>query len=123
MNNLQRSSIDSMADRARNADLNRHLAQQEAADHRAELVEARTKQLMDKGEDYHPWTFENFTEAIENAPEAERKMMFNLIAAAVDLGLNNDHGNHMALVGLRQLVERYCTKGAAARADAEDYEL
>ena len=102
--------------------LNHHLNKESEAERRAEMVEQRTKDLMQVGEAWHPWTFENFEEAIVEAPKAERMQMFILIASAVDLGLKNDHGNHLALVGLRQLVERYCTEGAAKAADAEDYE-
>jgi len=112
----------STEDRYFERQLKAHLAQQDAAERRADMVEQRTKDLMQKGESWHPWTFENFEEAIGNAPEAQRKVMFSCIASAVDSGLNNDHANHCALVAVRQLVERYCTEGAAKAADAEDYE-
>ena len=115
-----------------NADHARYYAQQEAAERRAAMVEQRTKDLMQVGEEYHPWSFQNFEEAIANAPDSDRVLMFTYIAAAVDQGLKNDHTNHLALVGLRQLVERYWTKCAAQAADeeltdlsdfdAEDYE-
>jgi len=103
-------------------ELNHHLNKESEAELRAAMVEQRTKDLMQVGEAWHPWSFENFEEAIGNAPEAQRKVMFSCIASAVDGGLNNDHANHCALVAVRQLVERYCTEGAAKATDAEDYE-
>lgn len=101
------AQIDRMVDRAQRNELNRFLADQEEEELRAERVEERTKELMQPGEDYHPWTFENFEEAIENAPDAQRKTLFACVTEAVGTGLNNDHANHLAMVAMRQLVERY----------------
>ncbi len=107
-------------DRYHARQLDRFLAEQDAAEQRAARVEERAKDLMQPGEDYYPWTFENFEEAIGNAPDAQRKMLFACVSEAVDAGLQNDHANHLALVALRQLNERYWTEVAAKCADAEE---
>lgn len=110
---------DALYERHKSAELNAYLDKCAAAERHAEAVEERAKYLMQIGEDFHPWTFQNFTEAIENAPDAYRKTMFACIAEAVNSGLQNNHANHLALVAVRQLVERYWTECAAKAADAE----
>jgi hypothetical protein len=116
------AQIGQMYERARDNELSRYLAKQEAAEIRAAMVEQRTKDLMQVGQDFYPWEFANFEEAVDNAPLAERKIMFSFIAAAVGSGFNNEYANHAALVAVRQLVERYWVVVAAKVADAEDFE-
>lgn len=62
---------------------------------------------MSAHEKIHPWEFVDFTEAIENASELKRKLMFCAIATAVNLDLKNDHANHLAMVSIRQLIDDY----------------
>lgn len=57
-----------------------------------------------------PWTFIEFTEAIEHATEAQRRVMYCSIAVSVDFGLKNDHANHLALTAICKLVEDYWEK-------------
>jgi hypothetical protein len=114
------SDIDRMVERGQRNELNRFLAAEHTQEIRAEQIEQRAKSLMRVGEEYHPWSFENFEEAIGNAPDAERKVMFATIAEAVASGLKNDHCNHMALVAIRQMNERYWTKLAVCVAERDD---
>lgn len=96
-----------------------HLKTLDEAEAEAERVEQRAKYLTQPGEEFHPWTFDNFEEAIGNAPEAERKVMFATIAAAVDSNLKNDNNNHLALVSVRCMVERYWLEIATKKAERE----
>lgn len=114
------SEIDRMVERGQRNELNRFLERESLAEVRAEQTEQRAKDLMRMGEEYHPWTFENFEEAIGNAPDANRKIMFATIAEAVSVGLVDNHRNHLALVAVRQLVERYWTELAVSVAERDD---
>ncbi len=88
-------------------DLSQHLDAEAASVRRYELIEEEALYLVQEGQKFHPWTFKHFTEAIENAPRGDRIAMFASIASAVDLQLNNQYSNHMALAAIQQLVERY----------------
>lgn len=112
------AEIDRMVERAQRNELNRFLGKEAAEERHAEEIEQRAKDMMQVGEEYHPWTFANFDEAIGNAPDAERMVMFATIAAAVDLDLKNEYSNHMALVAIRQLNERYWMEAATRAAES-----
>jgi len=89
------------------SDLNRYLDTEAAKERRAESIVQHARDLIQQGEEFYPWTFNHFEEAIGNAPRGYCVLMFATITAAVDLDLKNDHSNHMALVAVRQLMERY----------------
>jgi hypothetical protein len=98
------------------SDLNRFLDAEAAEVRRYELIEEQALYLVQEGQDFHPWTFEHFTEAIENAPKGDCIAMFASVASAVDLQLNNQYSNHMALSAIQQLVEKYWLKCATHEA-------
>jgi len=112
------AEIDRMVERAQRNELNRFLDKQDDEERHAEEIGQRAKDMMQVGEEYHPWTFTNFEEAIGNAPDSERMVMFATISAAVDLDLKNDHSNHIALVAIRQLSERYWMEAATRAAES-----
>lgn len=99
------------------SDLNRFLDAEAAEVRRHELIEEEALYLVQEGQEFHPWTFEHFEEAIGNAPTGDRKVMFATIASAVDLNLDNPHANSVALVAVKQLVEKYWL--ACAKHEAE----
>jgi len=88
-------------------DLNRFLDAVAAEERRYELIEQESLNQIQPGQEFYPWTFEHFEEAIGNAPNGDRAIVFASIASAVDQHLDNDFTNHTALVAIRQLVERY----------------
>lgn len=92
--------------------LNRFLDAEAAAERQAELIEEQALYLVQKGQEFYPWTFDHFEEAIGNAPNGDRIAMFATIAAAVDLHLDNHHANHIALTAVKQLMEKYWMKCA-----------
>jgi hypothetical protein len=104
---MSETHIEQASDRAFRADLNAHLDNEASTERRAALIVQHARDLIQKGEEFYPWTFNHFEEAIGNAPRGYCVLMFATIAAAVDLDLKDDHSNHMALVAVRQLVERY----------------
>lgn len=97
----------SIEKKAFRADLNHFLDAEAAKERQDELIEEQASYLVQEGQEFYPWTFDHFEEAIGNAPNGDRITMFATIAAAVDLRLNNQYANHTALVAIRQLAERY----------------
>ena len=106
------TNTDGIEDRTFRSDLNRFLDAEAAAVRRYELIEQQALYLVQEGQDFHPWTFERFEEAIGNAPSGDRIAMFAIIASAVDLHLDNHFANHAALTAVQQLVEKYWLKCA-----------
>ncbi len=70
------------------------------------------KDLIQPGEQCDPWTPEHIEEAIGNSSEGYRKTMFACLIEAKSQNLSNNHANHLALVSIRQLVNRYWTEMA-----------
>ena len=101
------AQVERISDRACRADLTNHLDQEAEAERGAEMIESRAKELMQPHEWLDPWSFKIFTEAIENAPEGERKVMCATLAEASSRGLNDNMANHLALVSINQMVTRY----------------
>lgn len=102
------------------SDLNRYLDAEAAKERRYELIEEQALYLVQEGQEFHPWTFDHFEEAIGNAPNGDRIVMFATIASAVDLHLDNHYANHTALTAVKQLVEKYwlaCAKHEAEKND------
>jgi len=108
--------IEQASDRAFRADLNAHLDNEAFLERQAESIEQHARDLIQKGEEFYPWTFKHFEEAISNARSGERKVMFATIASAIDLHLDNHHANAVALVAVKQLVERYWLNSAILEA-------
>jgi len=99
-------------------DLNRFLDAEAAKDRLDNLIEEQALYLVQSGQECYPWTFEHFEEAIGNAPNGERMVLFATIASAVDLHLDNHLANHAALSAVKQLVEKYwleCAKHEAEK--------
>lgn len=101
------AQVERASDREFRIGLEKYLNRGDECARKAAMIEQRAKDMMQKNEWCDPWSFTNFTEAIENAPEHERKLMFSTVAEAVSQRLDNNHTNHLALVALRQMVERY----------------
>lgn len=87
-------------------DLHRFLEAEAEEQRREEQLEATALCMLQSAE-YDPWTYEHFEEATGNAPDANRRVMFAAIAAAVDSKFINNYTNHAALTAIRQLVEGY----------------
>jgi len=93
---------------------------QEKAEQREAMIEAMARDLVQPGQEYDPWKYENFMEAIENAPEAMRMNYFAAMAAAVvDSKLDNQYGNHLALSVVKRLVEDYWFEVAKVKTEKE----
>lgn len=99
------------------SDLNRYLDAEAAKERRDELIEEQAAYLVQVGQEFHPWTFDHFEEAIGNAPNGDRIVMFATIASAVDLHLDNHFANHTALTAVQHLVEKYWLKCAKHQAE------
>lgn len=106
------TTIDRASDRAFRVDLNAHLEAERASEIRAELLDEQAKDLTQPGQEFYPWTFAHFEEAMENSPHGYRALLFATVAAAVGLDLKDDNSNHMALCSIRQMVEKYWLKCA-----------
>lgn len=107
----------SIEGKAFRSDLNHFLDAEAAEVHRHELIEEQALYLVQTGQEFHPWTFKHFEEAIGNAPNGDRKVMFATIASAVDLNLDNHHANTCALIAVKQMVEKYWVKIAQQHAE------
>lgn len=99
------------------SDLSRYLDAEAIKERRYELIEEQALYLVRPDQEFHPWTFDHFEEAIGNAPNGDRILMFATIASAVDLSLDNLYANHTALTAVKQLVEKYWL--ACAKHEAE----
>lgn len=104
-------------DRAFKTALNDFLEREAEAQRRAEMTEQFAEDLILKGAEFYPWTFDHFEEAMGNATNGERALAFATIASAVDFNLDNPHANHMALVSVKQMVERYWLESARSYAE------
>jgi hypothetical protein len=111
------AAIDRASDRSFKADLNAFLDNEAALERHAELIEQYAHDLIQAGQEFYPWTLDHFEEAMIHAPSGNRIAVFATIAAAVDLDLKNDLSNHMALVAVRQLMERYWLDCAMQKAE------
>ena len=112
--------IERAGDRSFKADLNAYLDNDAALERRAESIEQYAYDLIQAGQEFYPWTLEHFEEAMVNAPSGNRIAVFATIAAAVDLDLKNDMSNHMALVAVRQLMNRYWLDCARQEVEKND---
>ena len=111
------------SDRVFKSELDDFLSEQARTQRRAELIDQYALYLIQKGEEYYPWTFVHYEEAMGNAPEADRRVAFITVAAAVDLGLCNEHANHLALTAIRKLAEDYWKSIASEEAEKRYYNL
>ncbi len=77
------------------------------AEHREEIIRERIKRLMMRGEKYDPMSYANFFEAIDNAAEMDRNLIWNLIFAADKRRYDDDFRNRTALVAISNTVFDY----------------
>lgn len=105
--------IERAGDKEFRHDLDAFLSAEEDAELREIALEEQAQFLISPDQACYPWTFDHFEEAIGNASEANRKLIFATLAAAIlDFNLDNPACNHIALVALRQVVEGYWLKCA-----------
>ncbi len=91
-----------------------------AASAREASIADRVAELTAPGGDYHPWTIQNFQEAIAEASQAHIRIVVALTAAAaMDGNCHNDHSNHFALEAIRKSVETYWHDMALSKAEHE----
>ena len=109
MSGTNTAAIERAGDRAFRRELHTFLEDQVSAERKAELLNEQAQYLIQPGQEYDPFTFDHFEEALANAPKGDRMA----VAAAVDLKMDNHFSNHMALVALHQVVERYWLNCAA----------
>jgi len=106
-------------DKAFRAELNQYLDAKAAEERRIEAKANHAADLMDKGQPDDPWTFEHFEEAMANAPEAARKLMWEYFEDANNSHFTNGKKNYLALKAMSLMVETYWMQIAIQ--DAEDY--
>ena len=111
--------VQKLFDREFRADINRHINNEDEADRKAAMIKEAAKDLVQPGQEFHPWTFDNFTEAIENAPRGERMVMFASISEADHRGLNDNFANHLALTSITKMVEDYWNRAAIVQAEKD----
>ena len=117
MSEINTADVEKASDRAFRRDLNTFFEDQVSADRRAEFINEQAQYLIQPGQEYDPFTFEHFEEALVNAPKGDRMAVFATVAAAIDLKLDNHFSNHIALVALHQVVERYWLNCARQQAE------
>lgn len=95
-----------------------HLRNEEDYQLRQEAFEAsleeRARDLMVEGEEFYPWTFERFEEAIGNAPEVNRRTLFEYVYLALKM-TGEDYINAADMVigkELRTIAENYWLEAA-----------
>lgn len=110
------ADVDRASDKTFRSELNAYLDKEAEKEREAEMAEDYAKHLLEEGEEFHPWTFAHFEEAIANASYPERMTAYVTIATAVELHLSNVYSNHMAVEALRQLVENYWEEAAKQKA-------
>ena len=111
--------VERMADSALRADLNNHFCREAEADRKVAMIEERAKDMTQPGEEFHPWTFDHFTEAIGNAPRGEQMVMFASISEAEHRGLNDNFANNLALTSITKMVKDYWNRAAIVQAEKD----
>ena len=104
-------------DRAFRSELNQHLAKEVAQELRAEAVKELARYMVQKDEEFYPWTFEHYEEAIANASKVERLVLWSALLKVANDGLKNSSKNEFALSILQETVERYWYNLALQEAD------
>ena len=90
---------------------------QDKAEQREAMIEAMARDLVQPGQEYDPWNYDNFFEAIENAPEHMRMLIHANIAGANEMNFKVEPGNYLALLMIKKLVEDYWFEVAKVKAD------
>jgi hypothetical protein len=90
-------------------------------DHRAERVKERAAGMLLEGGECHPWTIDNFREALGHCADADLMIALAYVRSAI-LGckLENKYANQSAMVELKNLVEKYWHGVAEVIADREE---
>lgn len=108
------SDFDTSSDRAFRFDLERFLQREVDADVRAQMEDMRVKEYVKEftqpGEEYDPWSFSHFEEAIENAPEAHQRWLWILVTKAADRNFTDFEHNHDVATAVVTIVEAYWLK-------------
>lgn len=117
---MNQREVEEIADRAFKSELNRHIEDETEKDRRAESAERRARFMMQKDQEYYPWTFEHFEEAIANALKFERLIVWSCIAKAIRVSLNKPEENEFALSVLQDMVESYWHKLAVQKANKQE---
>ena len=94
-------------DNALHAELNEHLDAAARHEKRVEEAAEYAKSLLEKGQECDPWTFEHFEEAMTNAPEGGRRIVWNYIQEAALSEKNKPTNSVMAIELLKHLVMTY----------------
>ena|SRR4030067_1167136 len=98
-------------DRAMENELHAHLDKDIEQERMKELAES----YMQDGEDYYPFQPDNLGEAFAEMGDTQIKLLSATIESAAEMGLKNDHANHLALAMLTKFVHDYWHKYAIMR--------
>ncbi|HET8686656.1 MAG TPA: hypothetical protein VFM18_08330 [Methanosarcina sp.] len=101
-----------------NADLNRYMAQETAADYRAAWVEDRVNQLMKEGEEYDPFTPDHVQEAISELSVADAILLGSYVSTSFKLP-DNDTARINLADFVTDRVQDYWHKMAVWQAENE----
>src|SRR5512138_1640074 len=101
-----------------NADLNRYMAQEVAADKRAAWVKDRVNQLMQQGEECDPFTPDHVQEAIAELEFADSMMLGAYVKSAFNLPDNTSAQVYLADF-ITDRVQDYWHKTAVFMAEKE----
>lgn len=106
-------------DKALNAELNQHLNTEMTATQRFEAKADYAASLLEEGQPDYPWTFEHFEEAMANAPDPARKLVWEYLHDANHSRFANGKKNYLALIAMQLMVDTYWMQIAIQ--DAEEY--
>jgi predicted Zn-dependent protease len=99
-------------------DLDRHLAEEERQTKQEEAIQQQADYLVEKGQDYYPFDYGNFGEALAEMPNGA-KMALCAIAQVASEEPDNNHVHSMVATALLSYVREYW-EGLALR-EAETY--
>lgn len=89
------------------------LAMEREREERIAHIEQEIDSLTSPGQEFDPWAFDHFTEAVENAELTPRRIIYATVSAAiVDLDLKNSLANYLALNSIKTLVQDYWREAA-----------
>lgn len=122
MGNITQTEAERKADRAFRIQLNEYQAQQDRYETESEEIRKIADDLMRPGGECHPWTINNFYEAIEQLPDGPRVLFFSAAAAACfDMNLEDAAVNQKALAALNYAINNYWLRIALRMAESIHY--
>src|SRR4030043_747627 len=113
-NNMTGCFGNNTEDRARERELNAYLDKDVEQERMKELAES----YMQDGEDYYPFQPDNLGEALAEMGDTQIKLLSATIGSAAEMGLKNDHANHLALAMLTKFVHDYWYEYEMMRAES-----